>query len=103
MTVIDEVFWLIGGIEPDGDDTQDLVQEGSPADVIIKAAQDAQLIIVGSHGRGFVRRLLLGSVSRQVLHDADVPVLVIKRAVQGDVVTERPTAPARCPSAAPEL
>jgi hypothetical protein len=70
--------------------------------VIIGSARDAQLIVVGSHGRGFVRRLLLGSVSRQVLNDADVPVLVIKRAVQGDALTEGPTALPRPGHARPD-
>jgi nucleotide-binding universal stress UspA family protein len=51
--------------------------EGSPADVITGQAADAQLIVVGSHGKGLVRRLLLGSVSRRVLNDADRPVVVV--------------------------
>jgi nucleotide-binding universal stress UspA family protein len=43
-------------------------------------ADDAQLIVVGAHGKGLVRRVrrvLLGSVSRQVLNDADRPVAVV--------------------------
>jgi nucleotide-binding universal stress UspA family protein len=51
--------------------------EGSPADVITGQAADAQLIVIGSHGKGLVRRLLLGSVSRRVLNDADRPVVVV--------------------------
>jgi nucleotide-binding universal stress UspA family protein len=34
----------------------------------------AQLIVVGTHGKGLVRRILLGSVSRQVLNHAERPV-----------------------------
>lgn len=54
-----------------------VVDAGDPAAAILKQAQDAQLIVVGSHGKGFLRRLLLGSVSREVLQSADRPVAVI--------------------------
>jgi nucleotide-binding universal stress UspA family protein len=58
-------------------EVETIAAEGVAADVIIGRASDAQLIVVGSHGKGLVRRLLLGSVSRQVLHDADRPVVVV--------------------------
>jgi nucleotide-binding universal stress UspA family protein len=51
--------------------------EGRPAEAILDHAEDAQLIVVGTHGKGLVRRILLGSVSRQLLHDADRPVAVV--------------------------
>jgi nucleotide-binding universal stress UspA family protein len=51
--------------------------EGRPAESILGHADDAQLIVVGSHGKGLVRRVLLGSVSREVLNDADRPVAVV--------------------------
>jgi nucleotide-binding universal stress UspA family protein len=50
---------------------------GRPADAILDNAGDAQLIVVGTHGKGLVRRVLLGSVSRQVLNDADRPVAIV--------------------------
>ena len=51
--------------------------EGRAAEAILGHADDAQLIVVGTHGKGLVRRVLLGSVSRQVLNDADRPVAVV--------------------------
>lgn len=51
--------------------------EGRAAEAILSHAEDAQLIVVGTHGKGLVRRVLLGSVSRQVLTDADRPVAVV--------------------------
>jgi nucleotide-binding universal stress UspA family protein len=51
--------------------------KGRPAEAILNHAHDAQLIVVGTHGKGLVRRVLLGSVSRHVLNDADCPVAVV--------------------------
>ena len=53
---------------------------GDPADEIVTHADsvDADLIVVGSHGRGALASAFLGSVSRQVLHDARRPVLVAR-------------------------
>ena len=55
----------------------DVAVEGHAADAILGHAKDAQLIVVGTHGKGLVRRVLLGSVCRQVLNDADRPVAVV--------------------------
>jgi nucleotide-binding universal stress UspA family protein len=51
--------------------------QSPPAEAILGHADDAQLVVVGTHGKGLVRRVLLGSVSRQVLNDADRPVAVV--------------------------
>lgn len=44
----------------------------------IAAEQGADLIMMGSHGRGFVNRALIGSVAHGVLSRADRPVLVVQ-------------------------
>jgi universal stress protein A len=53
---------------------------GSPAAAIVRYAADSgiDLIVVGSHGRGPLPRLLLGSVAEQVLRRATCPVLVVR-------------------------
>ena len=57
------------------------VRAGSPASEIVAFAKewDADLVIVGSHGRTGLARLLLGSVARNVLHHAGCSVLVVRR------------------------
>ncbi|MFP5366741.1 MAG: universal stress protein [Actinomycetes bacterium] len=57
--------------------TGDVVQ-GHPATVLLKAAEDADLLVVGSRGFGGFTGLLLGSVSTQVLHHSPCPVLVVR-------------------------
>ena len=52
--------------------------QGQPADVLIKRAADASLVVVGNRGRGGFASLLLGSTSQQVVHHAPCPVLVVR-------------------------
>jgi nucleotide-binding universal stress UspA family protein len=58
--------------------------EGSPADELlhISAAEHADLIIMTTHGRSGMKRLMLGSVAAKVLQDADVPVLLARACTQ---------------------
>ncbi len=57
-----------------------LIWEGDPGESIIEAAraEGADLIVVGSHGRGAVGRFLIGSVSDYVVRNASCPVLVVR-------------------------
>jgi nucleotide-binding universal stress UspA family protein len=52
--------------------------EGQAADVLLHEAEGASLIVVGNRGRGGFASLLLGSVSQQVVHHAECPVLVVR-------------------------
>ncbi len=54
-----------------------LLVRDSPAHAILQAAEGADLIVIGSRGRGGFAGLLLGSVSQQVVHHATCPVVVI--------------------------
>jgi nucleotide-binding universal stress UspA family protein len=50
---------------------------GLPAEALLQAAKGADMLVVGSRGAGGFERLLLGSVSTQVIHHARCPVVVI--------------------------
>ena len=50
----------------------------SPAKGLADLSRDAQLVVVGSHGRGRLADSILGSVSQTVLHHAECPVLVVR-------------------------
>lgn len=58
-----------------------LVWEGDPAEVILAAseAEDVDVVILGSHRRGALGRLVLGSMSTKVSEQARCPVLVVPR------------------------
>jgi hypothetical protein len=57
------------------------IMSGKPADAIIEVARDkgADLIVLGSHGRTGIERLLMGGVAERVIVLASCPVLVVKR------------------------
>ena len=63
-----------------GVELQPRVEVGEPGDTICAVAEelDADLIIVGSHGHGWLQRVFIGSVSTHVLHHAPCPVLVVR-------------------------
>jgi nucleotide-binding universal stress UspA family protein len=66
-----------------------LVWEGDPGESILEAAnaEKADLIVLGSHGRGPIGRLLLGSVSQRVLRQATVPVVVVNQGTSSAIGT----------------
>ncbi|MFI6512305.1 universal stress protein [Streptosporangium sp. NPDC050855] len=59
----------------------DLVEDvrcAHPVDALVEASEGSDLLVVGSHGRGALSSLLLGSVSRGVLHHARCTVAVVR-------------------------
>ena len=63
-----------------------LAADGLAVEEICRAAgeHDARLIVVGSHGWGAARRLLSGSVSTGLVHQAPCPVLVVRPALEAN-------------------
>jgi nucleotide-binding universal stress UspA family protein len=71
---------LVARGRPTGLNVSFLVWTGDPGESIVSAAEAeaADLIVVGTHGRGTIGRLLLGSVSQHVVRHAPCPVLVAR-------------------------
>jgi len=70
---VDKVASEIGGTVPE---VSVSVATGDAAEELLLASRGADMLVVGSRGGGFAR-LLLGSVSGQVMHHAECPVVAI--------------------------
>lgn len=53
-------------------------QDAGPAKGLTDLSREAQLVVVGSHGRGRIADAILGSVSQNLIHHAECPVLVVR-------------------------
>ena len=70
---------LAQDLRNDGLDCVALLVQGATVPTLLEEATKvaADIIVVGSHGKGVVKRVLLGSTSEGVLHHANVPVYVV--------------------------
>lgn len=59
------------------------IVRGTPVDMILRQADEwfADLVVIGSHGRSGLRRLVMGSVAEAVFRAASIPVLIVKQDV----------------------
>lgn len=79
VDALNELRDRVVGTSP-GFPVETCLREGSPAEEILRAADDlgADLIVMGSHGRTGLMRLLVGSVAEAVMRRAGCPVLLSK-------------------------
>jgi nucleotide-binding universal stress UspA family protein len=82
---------VVAEVAHDGVEVEPTAIEGAAAAVLVEAAADADLLVVGSRGRGGLAGLLLGSISQQVVQHAPCPVVVHRRPadVSSDVSSPR--------------
>lgn len=62
-----------------GVDISEWVEQGPAAPMLVDASKEAEMLVVGTHGRGAVAGLILGSVSHDVLLNMPCPVVVVPR------------------------
>lgn len=63
-----------------GDETiQTIVEDGEFAETILRVSSELKvdMIVMGTHGRGGLEKMLLGSVAEKVLHRSSIPILII--------------------------
>jgi nucleotide-binding universal stress UspA family protein len=72
------------------------VRPGNAAAEVVRyaKAQDIDLIVMGTHGRGFVGHAVMGSVAEKVVRTAPCPVLTVRKPSIGFVVPDEAKAPA---------
>jgi nucleotide-binding universal stress UspA family protein len=75
---VDKAASQVGGQRPPSVTVR--AESGVPAEVLINASSGADMLVVGSRGSGGFSRLLMGSVSSQVVHHAACPVVIIRSA-----------------------
>lgn len=75
--VLDEAL-LISKEESASIEIEPVVREGQAANVLVEASAEAELLVIGSRGRGGFRELMLGSVSQQCAHHARCPVTIVR-------------------------
>jgi nucleotide-binding universal stress UspA family protein len=74
----EKVLAALGGSRPES--VTVTAVHGFVAEEIIKAGENADLIVLGQRGAGGFARMVMGSVSNQVVHHATVPVTIVPSA-----------------------
>ncbi|WP_257300679.1 universal stress protein [Haloarchaeobius sp. FL176] len=66
--------------EESGVPVETALLEGTPAKQVVRHAEseECDLVVMGTHGRGGIDRLLLGSVAERVVRSSEVPVLTVQ-------------------------
>lgn len=66
--------------ESKGVHTRAVIVEEHPVPAILEAAKDHDLVVMATHGRKGIDRVMMGSVTDKVLHNCSTPVLVVRGA-----------------------
>jgi nucleotide-binding universal stress UspA family protein len=67
----------LNAVDVSGLEVEKRVEPRNPADALLDAGREADLLVVGTRGHGGFTGLLLGSVSQQVSHHAPCPVVIV--------------------------
>jgi nucleotide-binding universal stress UspA family protein len=67
----------LAGIDTSGVHVERTIVEAAPAQALVEVAGGADLLVVGSRGRGGFAGVVLGSVSQQCAHHAPCPVVIV--------------------------
>lgn len=76
---------LIDALKKRGIEATGYMREGDTVHALLEFAEqrEAGMLVVGSHGKGLVERLLLGSVAEGIIRHATLPVVVVPSVKQG--------------------
>jgi nucleotide-binding universal stress UspA family protein len=75
--VIERSLSRVAGDSDDGPKIERSARLGSPAQALIEEGREAELLVLGSRGRGGFLGLLLGSVSQQLAHHPPCPLVIL--------------------------
>ena len=78
------VTTAVSRLQAEGVDASGAIVNGSPFFAISEATQPGDLLILTSHGRGGVRRWLLGSVAEKLVREANAPVMLVPAVERGE-------------------
>jgi nucleotide-binding universal stress UspA family protein len=67
----------LGQVTADEVEAEAIAEEGAPVAVLLEQSAGADLLVVGSRGRGAARRLLLGSVGHDLAHHTRCPLVIV--------------------------
>jgi nucleotide-binding universal stress UspA family protein len=91
-----EAQGLLEALEPPADEIpiERVVVEGEPGYQILRIAneRDADLIVLGTHGRTGIRRVIMGSIAEHVVRHAACPVIAVKVPGLASEAAEEPAA-----------
>jgi nucleotide-binding universal stress UspA family protein len=83
---LDRTEAALAGAVPSGTIVERVSEEGAAGPAVCRLAEirAVDVVVVGSRGRGAIRRALMGSVSTHIVNNAPCPVLVVRTGTDGE-------------------